>query len=334
MSGDLPWRERPLTVLAVGGNALLPTGSLGTLEEQWRAVRATAEQVARLAASGRRLVVTHGNGPQVGLALRRAALAEPELPALTMDVAVAHTQGEIGYALARSIADALPALGGHRPVVALISQVLVDPADPAFEAPDKPIGGFLTEAEAARLGAQRGWRFARLAPGPRGWRRVVASPEPLAILEIASIRDLVDAGTVVVAGGGGGIPVARGRDLMAGVAAVVDKDLVSALIARELGADLLLIATAVERVALDYGLPEQRWLDRLTVGEAAGHLAAGQFPAGSMGPKIAAALRFVRDSGARAVITDLDHLGDAWQGQAGTQLVPDGMIESEVEARP
>ena len=322
MSGDLPWRERPLTVLAVGGNALLPTGSLGTLEEQWRAVRATAEQVARLAASGRRLVVTHGNGPQVGLALRRAALAEPELPALTMDVAVAHTQGEIGYALARSIADALPALGGHRPVVALISQVLVDPADPAFEAPDKPIGGFLTEAEAARLGVQR------------GWRRVVASPEPLAILEIASIRDLVDAGTVVVAGGGGGIPVARGRDLMAGVAAVVDKDLVSALIARELGADLLLIATAVERVALDYGLPEQRWLDRLTVGEAAGHLAAGQFPAGSMGPKIAAALRFVRDSGARAVITDLDHLGDAWQGQAGTQLVPDGMIESEVEARP
>ena len=219
-------------------------------------------------------------------------------------------------------------------MVALISQVLVDPADPAFEAPDKPIGGFLTEAEAARLGAQRGWRFARLAPGPRGWRRVVASPEPLAILEIASIRDLVDAGTVVVAGGGGGIPVARGRDLMAGVAAVVDKDLVSALIARELGADLLLIATAVERVALDYGLPEQRWLDRLTVGEAAGHLAAGQFPAGSMGPKIAAALRFVRDSGARAVITDLDHLGDAWQGQAGTQLVPDGMIESEVEARP
>ncbi len=323
----------PLMVLAVGGNALLPAGSQGRLEDQWRAVRGTAEAVARLAAEGWRLVVTHGNGPQVGVALQRAAIAEPELPPLTMDVAVAHSQGEIGYALARAIADALPPRGLDRPVAALVSQVRVDARDPAFESPSKPIGRFLTRSEAERLAEERGWRFSELAPGPRGWRRVVASPEPLEILELDAIRRLADSGTIVVACGGGGIPVVRQRDLMAGIPAVIDKDLVSSLLALELEAELLLIATAVERVALDYGRPEERRLDRMTAAEAARYLASGQFPAGSMGPKVEAARRFVAGGGRRAIITDLDHLDRAWQGEAGTQVLPDRALEQEEESR-
>jgi carbamate kinase len=317
------WRERPLLVVALGGNALLPAGSRGALEDQWRAARRAAEQLARLLESGPQLLVTHGNGPQVGLALSRAARAEPELPALSMDVAVAHTQGELGYALARALADALAPRGLDRAVLALVTQTLVAADDPAFEQPDKPIGAFVTAAEAESLKEERGWDFARLAPGPRAWRRVVASPRPLEVVELPGIRGALDAGNVVIAAGGGGIPVRRQRDLLAGVEAVVDKDRVSALLAAQLGAELLIIATSVPQVALGYGTAAARWLDRMRLSEARGYLAAGEFAAGSMGPKVEAAADFVAAGGARAVIADLDHLVEAWQGQAGTEIVAD-----------
>lgn len=322
MIGDA-WPNRPLLVVALGGNALLPSGSRATLEDQWRAARRAAEHLVRLLESGPRLLVTHGNGPQVGLVLSRAAQAEPELPALSMDVAVAHTQGELGYVLARALADASVPRGLDRPALALVTQTLVAGDDPAFARPDKPIGAFLTAAEVRMLREARGWDFAKVAPGPRAWRRVVASPRPLDVVEMPGIRGALDAGNVVIAAGGGGIPVRRQRDLLAGVEAVVDKDRVSALLAARLGAELLIIATSVPQVALGYGSAAARWLDRMSLTQARRHLADGEFSAGSMGPKVEAAADFVAAGGARAVIVDLDHLAEAWQGQAGTEIVPD-----------
>ena len=318
------WPSTPLVVVAVGGNAIMPAGSRGAQEDQWRAVRGAAEPLARLAETGVRLLITHGNGPQVGLSLQRSALAEREVPPLSMDVAVAGTQGELGYAFARALADAQVARSGEdRPVIALVTQVEVAADDPAFEAPSKPIGRFLTKPESRALAEERGWTMKRVAPGPRGWRRVVASPEPMAVVELEGIRGLLNAGAIVIAGGGGGVPVVRTRDLLAGVAAVIDKDRVSALLATQLGAETLLIATGVERVALDFGLPGEQMLDEMKVSEARRYLALGQFPAGSMGPKVEALVGFVEAGGGRALITDLDHMREAWQGRAGTSIVPD-----------
>lgn len=265
-------------------------------------------------------MITHGNGPQVGRALRRAALAEAEIAPLAMATAVAQTQGEIGFQLARSLGDALAARGVERPVAAVLTQVLVDADDPAFDAPDKPIGEWMTAERSQRLGRLRGWRFVH--DPARGWRRVVASPRPRAVLELPVIRTLVDSGAIVVAGGGGGVPVVRRGDRIEGVPAVVDKDLTSALLAEGLGVERLFIVTGVPHVVLDYGTPAARPLESLTAGEAARHLADGQFPPGSMGPKIAAALSFVGAArGARATITDIDHIAAAWSGRAGTQVV-------------
>ena len=322
MPGELA--NRPLAVVAIGGNALArpETDAGGTPEEMWSAAHAAAGHLADLAAAGLRLVVTHGNGPQVGDELRRAELAAAEVASLTLDVAVAHTQGGIGYVLARTLGDALSARGLARPVAALVTQTVVDAGDPAFQHATKPIGPHLTAEHAQALAAARGWAV-RPVEGGR-WRRVVASPEPVDVLELAAIQCLLAGGAVVIAGGGGGVPVVRAGAGYEGIAAVVDKDLVSALIAQRLGADLLLIATDVEQVARDFGTPAARPIRQLTSGEAHLMLADGDFPAGSMGPKIAAALRFVDSGGGRAVITDIRHMMAAWRGEAGTELVAEG----------
>ncbi|MCC7020140.1 MAG: carbamate kinase [Ardenticatenales bacterium] len=303
--------------MAIGGNALERAAG----DDAWQLARATADRLADLVADGARLVVTHGNGPQVGRALRRASMAEAEIEPLPMAIAVAQTQGEIGFQLVRSLADALAARGIERPVAAIITQVLVDADDPAFTAPDKPIGEWMSEERSRRMARVRGWQF--IHDPARGWRRIVASPEPRAILELPLIRALVDGGAVVVAAGGGGVPVVRGADgRFDGVPAVIDKDLTSALLATGLGAERLFIVTGVAKVALDYGTPDERPLDRLTAGEAAAHLAAGQFPPGSMGPKIEAAVSFVaRGGGATATITDIEHIAGAWRWEAGTHVV-------------
>ncbi|MEO8083903.1 MAG: carbamate kinase [Ardenticatenales bacterium] len=306
-------------VVAIGGNAL----ERGADDDAWRLARATAAQLADLVAAGAQLIITHGNGPQVGRALRRAALAEAETGPLPIATAVAQTQGEIGFQLARSLADALRMRGIDRPVGALVTQVVVDAEDPAFAAPDKPIGEWMNAERSRRMARTRGWRFVHDAT--LGHRRVVASPTPLAVLELPLIRAMVADGAIVVAGGGGGIPVAAVEGRYEGVPAVVDKDLTSALLASGLGVERLFIVTGVPHVMLDYGTPHERAVHRLTAGEAAEYLAAGQFPAGSMGPKITAAVAFVTGAGgapgAIATITDIDHIAAAWRGEAGTQVV-------------
>jgi len=306
-------------VVAIGGNALQRPGAAADLQADWLAARQVAEHLADLAATGERLVVTHGNGPQVGDMLRRSELAAPEVPPLSLDVAVAATQGMTGYLLARAIGDALAARSAERPVVALVTQTLVAEDDPAFGHPTKPIGGFVDAAQAERRAVERGWHFAH--EPARGHRRVVASPRPLAVLELDAIQGLLAAGAVVVAVGGGGIPVARDGACIRGVPAVVDKDLASSLLAREIGARLLVIATDVECVSLDYGSPGQTPLALLTVADAHRYLAAGQFPPGSMGPKVTAGLEFLVAGGARAVITRIDRIVAAARGEAGTEIV-------------
>ncbi|MCX5536570.1 carbamate kinase [Streptomyces sp. NBC_00006] len=311
----------PVTVLAIGGNALLNGGPRATIAEQFAAARQLARPVAELVRAGHRVVVTHGNGPQVGFIKRRADLAAelaPELPLLDLDMCVADSQGSIGYILVRGLSDALPA--GSRPV-ALLTHTVVDPADPAFARPTKPIGTHYERAEAERLAARHGWTVADDAG--RGWRRVVPSPAPHAIVELDAVAALLDAGHVVVAGGGGGIPVTRGPDgALCGVEAVVDKDATSALLASALGADELIVTTGVERIALDWGTPRHRDLDRMDAAQAHRYLAEGQFPEGSMGPKVRSALDFLASGGHRVLITSPGALSEALRGATGTRIVP------------
>ncbi|MGY0489161.1 carbamate kinase [Streptomyces sp. WG-D5] len=316
-----PRPSAPVTVLAIGGNALLTGGPRATIAEQFAAARQLARPVAELVRAGHRVVVTHGNGPQVGFIKRRADLAAelaPELPVLDLDMCVADSQGSLGYILVRGLSDALPS--GSRPV-ALLTHTVVDPDDPAFARPTKPIGAPYDRAEAERLAARFGWAVADDAG--RGWRRVVPSPAPRAVVELDAIAALLDAGHVVVAGGGGGIPVTRGADgALCGVEAVVDKDATSALLASALGADELIVTTGVERVALDWGTPRHRDLDRMDAAQAREHLAAGQFPEGSMGPKVRASLDFLASGGRRVLITSPSALSEALRGTTGTRIVP------------
>ena len=263
-------------------------------------------------------VITHGNGPQVGFLLRRAELALDELPALPLDVLGADTQGATGYLFTRNLRGCLAERGIDRQVVAVVTQSLVDPDDPAFAEPSKPIGSFMDEAEAREHERKDGWVLRE--DSGRGWRRVVASPQPLDILERRVIGSLVDSGCVVVACGGGGIPVRREGTEYVGVEAVIDKDFASALLANQLGVDDFAICTAVDAVSLNYGTPEQIDLRELTVEEAERHLAEGQFGEGSMAPKVQAAVNFLLNGGRRVVITSLARLRDAVDGRAGTVI--------------
>jgi carbamate kinase len=306
-------------VVALGGNALAQPGEEGTITEQFRHTRESLGTVVELAREGWHIALVHGNGPQVGNALVRNERARGEVPPLPLGVLVAGTEGWIGYMVQQSLQNALATAGVERQVVTLVTQVLVDPDDPTLREPSKPIGRTMPEEEARRLNAELGWT---LAPVRGGWRRVVPSPRPVEIVERAMIRSLVREGHLVIAAGGGGTPVYRDAALgLEGVDAVVDKDRAAAILGRDIGAEVLLVLTDVECVYLRYGTPEQEALRRLTLAEAEALLEGGELGAGSMAPKVEAAVDFVRNGGRRAVIARLDQGREAVAGEAGTEIV-------------
>lgn len=307
------------TVVALGGNALQQPGDRGTVAEQAARASTVAGVLAALPAD-QGLVVTHGNGPQVGVHLLRSDLLREKIPPTPLHVSVAATQGEIGWILQRALQSALRARGDTRPVVTLLTQVVVDPADPAFQSPTKYVGAFYSQEEAERNAAELGWRVAK--DGGRGWRRVVPSPVPTEVVEAATIAALARDGHVVIAGGGGGVPVLRRGTALVGVEAVVDKDLTAALLARTIQASRLIILTAVDQVWVDFGTPRARPLGEVRAAEMAGWLAEGQFPPGSMGPKIEAALRFLADGGEDVCITSPDALSAMFTGGPHTRILP------------
>ncbi|MCX8103823.1 MAG: carbamate kinase [Candidatus Bipolaricaulota bacterium] len=306
-------------VIALGGNALLDPQTNGSLAEQIRAIERSCEKIAQVIAKGYRVVLTHGNGPQVGNLLIQQEAAKELVPPLPLDVCDAMTQGQLGYLIQQQLREALLRVGLAKPVVTMVTQVQVDPNDPAFANPTKPIGPFYSERERPVL-EQKGYVLKRVGKGAKPWRRVVASPEPKEIVEIESIKELIDAGSIVIACGGGGVPIVCEDGRWRGVEAVIDKDLASALLASELGAQILLILTDVERVALHFGTPQQVFLDKLSVREARKYLSEGHFPAGSMGPKVEAAIRFIEGGGERAYITSLEKALEALEGRAGTEV--------------
>jgi carbamate kinase len=327
-----------LEVCAIGGNSLIKNPSRASFQDQYQTARETARSLADLVASGFRLIVTHGNGPQVGFMLIRSHLARNRLPEIPLDACNAITQAEIGYMLQMALKNEFHVRGIDRAVVTILTQVRVDPDDPAFGNPSKPVGPFYTKREAMVLKKELGWVMREDAG--RGFRRYVASPEPLEIIERPEIETLVNAGTIVIAVGGGGIPVVQSATRipqpanrtptpdprppapeLRGVAAVIDKDLASSLLASEVGAGVLVVSTSVERVFLNYRQPNQTALDTVTCADAEQYARDGQFPAGSMGPKIDAALRFLKAGGERVIITDPAHLSAAVAGKAGTRIV-------------
>jgi carbamate kinase len=304
-------------VVAIGGNALIAAGETGTWDEQRRRARAIAEELVALRNAGHELVVTHGNGPQAGALMMQQDLGADAYPPLPIDAVVAMTQGQIGYLLESAIA----AVDGDVPTAVLLTRVIVDPDDPAFETPTKPVGAFYSAGEARRLAEDHGWDVAPDAG--RGWRRVVASPHPKEVMGRANVRALLERGTLVIAAGGGGIPVVAGARGIDGVPGIIDKDRCSAELALATGAELLVLLTGVERVALDFGTRWERELARITVSDAVRGLTDGEFPAGSMGPKLEAAGRFVAAGGGRAVITSAGRLLAAVDGRSGTVVVLD-----------
>jgi carbamate kinase len=311
---------RRLAVVAFGGNALLRPEDRGTQEEQIARARQAARWLAEIVRHGYKLIVVHGNGPQVGNILVQAEEASTKIPPQTLDVAVAQTEGSIGFMLQQAIRNRLESIGLGGEVTTILTEVEVDPNDVGFKRPTKPVGPFFTRYRAEALERDLGWTMRE--DSGRGWRKVVASPRPMEILNLNTISHMVDTAKVLIAAGGGGIPVVRGRDgQWRGVEAVIDKDFASALLAAKLEADLYVVLTGVPKVAVDFGKPSQRFLDRMTVDEAEKHLADGQFPAGSMGPKIEAAIQFVRASGREVLITDVEHLREALDGKDGTLIV-------------
>ncbi len=312
----------PRAVVAIGGNSLIIDADHKSVEDQYAAAGETDHHIASLIRDGWDVAISHGNGPQVGFILRRSELARLELHEVPLDVCGADTQGAIGYMLQQNLVNDLRRMGIDRQVATVVTQVEVSADDPAFTNPAKPIGSFLDEAEALRRRDGEGWDVVEDAG--RGWRRVVASPQPLRIVEIDVVRTLLDAGVVVVTVGGGGIPVVADADGdLRGVAAVIDKDLASALLATLIDADLLLISTAVEKVALRFGTPRQEWVDRLTLREVETYLAeGGHFAEGSMAPKMRAVVQFLKAGGKEALITNPENIERAIAGATGTRIVP------------
>ena len=311
---------RKLAVVAFGGNALLRPEDRGTHEEQIARAKQAARWLAEIVVRGYQLIVVHGNGPQVGNILIQAEEASTKVPPQSLDVAVAQTEGSMGFLLQQAIRNRLDSIGASGEVATVLTEVQVDPNDPGFKRPTKPIGPFFTRYRAEALERDLGWTMREDAG--RGWRHVVPSPRPLRILNTAVIVQMLQWAKVVIAAGGGGIPVVRGRDgQWRGIEAVIDKDYASSLLAAEMKADLYVILTGVARVSLDFGKPNERAIDRMTADEAEKHLREGQFPAGSMGPKIEAAVQFVRGGGSEVVITDVEHLREGLEGRAGTRIV-------------
>ncbi len=310
------------TVVALGGNAISPAGTAGTASEQTRNIHATMAQVAELVADGHdQLVLTHGNGPQVGNVLIKNELARDVVPPVPLDWCVAQTQATIGFTIADTLGFELARHGIERPVVPVVSRVAVELDDPAWDAPAKPIGPYLDdEAEVARR-EEAGQHYVRV--GERGWRRVVPSPQPRVSLDRPAVELLLDDGAIVVANGGGGIPVVSDAEgPWRGVEAVIDKDLAGALLAQEIGATTFAVLTDVRGVAIDFGTERERWLERVALDELRAHQADGQFTAGSMGPKVEAACRFAEGTGHTAAIASLDEAVAAVGGTAGTQVSP------------
>jgi carbamate kinase len=314
--------DRKVAVVAVGGNALILDKQHEDVASQIQAVQETCRHIAGMIERGWNVVVSHGNGPQVGFILRRNELAAGEVHTTPLDVIGADTQGSIGYMLSQALDNEFKQRGIDRSVVAVVTQTLVGKDDPAFTNPSKGIGGFTTREKAEEF-AKEGWTVREDAG--RGWRRMIGSPIPLEIVERKAIKTLIDAGYIVVAVGGGGIPVVEDEQgLLKGVMAVIDKDRGSALLASDLKVDLFLISTAVEKVALNYKKPDQRWLDQLTLSEAKRYYAEGHFLSGSMGPKIEAMIAFLEaNPNGKGLITDPPHIVDALDGKTGTWILPD-----------
>ena len=312
-----------LAVVAIGGNALIKDEKRVSVEDQEVALRETAVHLVDMVEAGWNLAIGHGNGPQVGFILRRSEIAAKvegmhEVP---LDVCGADSQGAIGYELQQALRNEFFQRKIDKQACTVVTQVLVDQSDPAFQKPSKPIGGFMEEAEAQRRAREMGWSVVEDAG--RGWRRVVASPLPKEIVEFDAVKLLIDAGQVVITVGGGGIPVVdRGDGELVGTAAVIDKDFASSLLARQIKADLFLIATAVEKVAIHFGKPEQQWLDKMTLAEAKAYLEEGKhFAKGSMAPKIQAAVWYLENGGKEALITNPENIGRALNGETGTRIV-------------
>ena len=305
-------------VVALGGNAILQPKQKGTIEEQMINVKEAAKNIIKLIKEGYNVVIAHGNGPQVGNILLQNAAAREHVPAMPLDVCGAESQGLIGYMIQQNMMNELKKAGLQKSVVTVLTQVVVDRRDPAFQNPTKPVGAFYSEDEAKHNMAAKGETW--IEDSGRGWRKVVPSPQPKEVVELDVVRTLVEAGAVVITIGGGGIPVVREGEQLAGVEAVIDKDLASSLLAKELGADILVIATDVPYVAINFGKPEQENLKTLTFATAEKYLAEGQFGKGSMGPKVEAMLKFVK-AGGQGIITSLGSLRDAVVEDGGTKII-------------
>lgn len=310
--------QRKTIVIALGGNAILQPGQRGTAQEQFRNVDETAKQIAQLVKAGYQVVVTHGNGPQVGTLLIQHEAGSSQVPALPLDVCGAQSQGQIGYMLQQCLSRRLLELNIHKPVASVVTQMVVNHDDPAFAKPTKPVGPFYAEEAARRRMAEKGETW--IEDAGRGWRKVVPSPDPVGIVEREVILTLVRSDVVVIANGGGGIPVIRKDGHYVGVEAVIDKDLGAQKLAMDVGAHILLILTDVSKVALNYKTPDQVDLDAISLAEVSKWQREGHFKEGSMGPKVEACKRFIEAGGRMAVITSLDKALDALQGKAGTRI--------------
>lgn len=309
-------------LVAIGGNATHPEDIAGTSEEQASIAAQTAQALLPLAQMDNELILTHGNGPVVGKILMRQVLTRDRIAPMPLDICVAHSQGGIAYLLMQAIENALREVDNPRHVAALLTQVEVSAEDPAFENPSKPIGAFYSEADAQKIGEELGWQMEEDAG--RGWRHVVPSPKPLHICDVSLVQVLARRGTIVISGGGGGIPVIRGdKGVRRGVSAVIDKDLTSALMANVIGIPVMMILTAVSQVAIHFGTPEQELLDFVSLRDMRRYQAEGHFPAGSMGPKVAAAIQFLEGGGQRVIIAHIDEAMAALRGETGTHIVAD-----------
>ena len=314
-------KRKHTAVVAVGGNSLIVDAEHQSIPDQVKAATLTSHYVADMVEAGWTVVLTHGNGPQVGFILRRSGIAKGVVPEVPVDYADADTQGAIGYMFQRALYNEFQRRKLKRKVVAIVTQVRVDPKDPAFTNPTKPIGAYMTEDVAKSLAQDLGWTVTE--DSGRGWRRVVASPLPQEIIELDIIEALIDLGYIVIACGGGGIPVLRDSNgALQGLEAVIDKDFASSLLARAIRAELFVVSTGVEKVAINYGKPDQRWLEHIGLADLRRYLAEGQFPKGSMGPKVEAIIAFLEGGGGRALITNPPNLGRALSGAAGTHIVP------------